>query len=115
MKFFKPEDFIEFCNYGDVNEQPLNEILADLANKKLDHGGMLVYKHYGGSMWRHRDDVTVSQATESALLINIRPIGKCQHLPDKIRKLCQSNSLDIEYLCECGARVKPVKFEVSGG
>ena len=108
MKFFKPEDF------PDTGAYALEA--AHRANAKLERDGKVVYgkRNSNGIVEELGERHLEHTDTHKALLICIEPIEVCKHPPEKIKH-------DLRYLpgwegfiCECGAKVKPVSFEAIG-
>jgi len=114
MKFFTPEDF-EF-NYMGLKDWPIYaKRISDCANAKLEREGKRIYKS-SYDIWRTerigKDDFFRGPlSTHRAILINIEPIEKCTHPPEKV----ESTKYDpaeytYTYNCSCGARVEPSGF-----
>lgn len=75
MKFFEPEDFpMTVMRCGQWEQKVNPEILADLANSKLEREGKVVYSK-GEPSWRwYTTQNDIGTDTHQALLINIEPI-----------------------------------------
>lgn len=125
---FCPEDFE---NWGPVSRGE-GRVLGEgerisvylLAQRKVDkyikEHGKVVYSiidHHYDSGYRSwvDNDMLGDNHTHQAILINIEEIKKCEHPKEKV-----SYQLDIRdnkfmmpyHVCECGAKVYPIKFEV---
>lgn len=109
MKFFKPEDFED--NYASAAQS-----IASLANAKLEREGKIINfeKDYLNNLFydgKNKKTFFISKA----LVINIEPIGRCEHPRDKVRWIeCGTSgetNIYKQYECECGAKVQPKKFE----
>lgn len=109
---------------------------AKLANTKIERYGRKVWgvqnlignpnKDCPGPYWssvgKLSDIFKDSELAYEALLINIEPIGKCEHPKDKV-KLCSPNPFmritgqldpgdnNNTFYCECGAKLRPSTFE----
>lgn len=129
MKFFKPEDFINSCDYQDM---------ARKANAKLEREGKAVYSKdpFEKSTWVH---TLYTIHNSKALLIALEPIVKYdktnpKHFNDRYKvtldkikeliesseatQICEHPSEKVQtsfpatpfvFKCECGARVTPPK------
>lgn len=117
MKFFKPEDCSKylakiFDTYCKPDGKGATQ-LASLLNEQLEREGKVVYGTQVGKHWRTELAlVDVNQA----LLIAIEPIEKCEHPEEKLTVMASRDyripvKHNLSFLCECGARVKPTKFE----
>lgn len=115
VEFFKASDFIEvFKDF--FKPETMMQSVANISNAKLEREGIivttdeydpsekLIYKWY-----QHQQCV---KPIYTALLINVKEIKRCEHNPEKIKQI----NLDLLQMdcfqCECGAKVKPIKFEV---
>ncbi len=113
MKFFKPEDFIE---PGAGQFLLTGEMLASLANAKLEREGRVVYSQDDGQFatgkWMEKI-CSESRHSNKALLINIEPIEKCTHPAEKVHEVFGGRTQDQFYgfECECGIKVKAKVFE----
>lgn len=121
MNFFKPSDFI---TQHDNPDYITRTNAAFVANAKLERDGKVVYSespqqvlsgHY--QPWHN---ISFQGQTHKAFLINIEPIAVCTHTKEKVKaqvvegwdKTKNYSSISIEnYICECGAKVKPSAFE----
>ena len=111
MKFFKPEDFQQYC--GPFNHISAKEI-ALIANTKLEKEGVPVYSDNTrtgvGDLYPWCESQT-KEDTHKALLICIEPINKCKHPKNKVKMKDSINNGEEWYKCECGAEVRPKEFE----
>lgn len=126
MKFFKPEDFegrhhVDAGVSGYVIGDGTAKVCADLANAKLEREGKVVYSTTNDPWWKPFG--FNNQPDNKALLIAIEPIEVCSHPAERIFQQNYAvtggegfqpglNVTRAAYLCACGARVKPAKFEV---
>lgn len=114
IDFFKPEDFDPLLKC-EKESSPLSASI--MANVKLEREGRVVYTgssdvdHELAAMW-HENARTAAKLYSKALLIDIKPINKCEHPKESIRAI-ESGTFGAfcGWICECGARVEPVEFK----
>lgn len=121
VDFFKPEDF------KDVRDPFIKTQVSHIANDKLACEGKVV-QGISGSIWGEIDqidgegfkqiDFNRKPSTHQALLINIKPIVKCEHPKERVALRSHVSAgdaghklLSSEHRCECGAKVQPTSFE----
>lgn len=111
MNFFKPDD-IELDECEVTYER--KKYLVKQLNAKLEKEGTIVSGD-GEVFSKYERRLLNMKRIYKALLINIEPIEKCNHMGKKLEKiegfLPQHFKYAGCYKCECGAKVKPVSFE----
>lgn len=114
-KFFKVEEFAQCFDHSELAQRN-----CDYANAKLQSEGIIVYgwDTTNPSVDRFYQDrkhpVLGAEPRIKALLINIEPIEKCKHPPDRVIKENWLPTIQHfhSYTCtECGVKVKPKEFE----
>lgn len=115
MKFFNPEDFVLSAHPEIPTDKWVQMTVASIANAKLEREGKVVYKINNGYQLSWNENPLTSLGGEGslkALLICIEPIEKCKHIKATAGiDFSFPHKTIIEYICECGARVKPSSFE----
>lgn len=102
MKFFTSDDF-EMQHYSP-------EQAAAFANGKLEREGKLFYCQIDKYGLCDVSRGLRGDHTHRALVINLGPLEKCKHEPHKIIHVGTYPNY-LYYECECGAAVRPTKFE----
>lgn len=130
MNFFKLEDF-ETRHFD--QSMTISEWCVIIANAKLEKEALRVYGYQTGNaqgtsgcprrFWQDaKHQMRDGPPDTVALLIMEEPLVKCAHPFTKIRQIGVVNVkadgfnpgikiTEISYECECGVKVKPVKFD----
>jgi hypothetical protein len=95
MKFFKPEDFEN--GYGHYQKEA-HQQMADFANAKLERECVRLKGEDHGFM-------------SDVLVLPIKSIEVCKHPSEKVNAEYMGLTLTGDFVCECGAKVKPASYE----
>lgn len=109
MNFFKPEDFTPIP--GHVSD------ISAIANAKLEREGLVVYGNTKYKAWSsERESGVAPFDTHKALLINILPMEKCNHIDHLAYSKITNDG--PEYLlasCRgCGEKFKLMPISIKG-
>lgn len=109
MRFFEPNDFKDMF-YNSTLPHVQMEAAANLANDKIWREGQPVYAFYTDrNSWHICSEA--KNAKRRALLINLETIETCNHPREKVKYKDYVHNEFNQFVCECGAKVKPKEFE----